>query len=102
KRGGGGQGWKGGKWRPVGWAPVPPRRPFRCGRTAALTEWNTSTGPRNDSTVTPRPVRASIGTKKVNRRCDTERTSTRRMVGDATFGGGTLAHGLNAFRKSSE
>jgi len=38
----------------------------------------------------------------VNRRFDTELTSTRRMVGDDTFGGGTLAHGLNAFKKSSE
>ena len=67
-----------------------------------MTEWNTSTGPRNDSTVAPRPVRASIGTKKVNRRFDTELTSTRRIVGDDMLGGGTLAHGLNAFRKSSE
>jgi hypothetical protein len=38
----------------------------------------------------------------VNRRFDTELTSTTRMVGDETLGGETLAHGLNAFRKSSE
>ena len=80
---------------------VTTRRPPRCGSSTALTEWNTSTGPRNDSTVgMPRAI-GIIGTRYVNSRFETDLTSTRRMVG-GTRGGATLAHALNAFRKRSE
>src|SRR5947208_14351932 len=95
-------GWNCGKCRHVRSCTVTTRRPFRWGRATALTEWNTSTRPRNDSTVGPPHARGIIGTKNVNRKFEFEVTSTSRMAGDDTLGGGTLAHGLKALKNSSE
>jgi hypothetical protein len=80
---------------------VTTRRPRRCGSSTAFTEWNTSTGPRYDSTVGMPRTTGIIGTRYVNNRFETDRTSTSRRAG-GTRGGATRARAFHAFRNKSE